>query len=97
MQLADRVAHVKQRQEPGRMPGGARGQFRALQQHDIRPAFFGQVIQRADADNAATDDDNSSMRFHGMIPLNVAAREVEFRVVSDPALPSASSVYASSG
>src|SRR5271170_4621371 len=97
MQLADRVAHVKQWQEPRRMPGGARGQFRALQQHDIRPAFFSQVIQRADADNAATDDDNSSMRFHGMVPLGVAAREVESRVVSDPVLRPAASVYASSG
>jgi len=44
------------------------------------------VIQRADADNAATDDDYSSMRFHGMVPLGVAARDVEVRVLSGAAL-----------
>jgi hypothetical protein len=32
-----------------------------------------------------------------MVPLGVAAREVEFREVSDPALRSAAAVYASSG
>jgi hypothetical protein len=32
-----------------------------------------------------------------MIPLGVAAREVEFRAVSDPAQRLAAAVYASSG
>ena len=45
VQLADRVAHVEERQQPGRMPGRTGGQFRALHQHHVRPALLRQVIK----------------------------------------------------
>jgi hypothetical protein len=68
VQLADGVAHVEQRQQSGGMPGGSGGQFRALEQHDVLPAFFGQVIERADTDHAAADDDHPGMAFHNVSP-----------------------------
>ncbi len=47
-----------------RVPGGAGGQFRPLDQHHIGPAELGQVIQNRAADDAATDDHNAGMGFH---------------------------------
>ena len=61
MQLADGVAHIEQRQQPGRVPRRAGGQFRALQQRDIRPAFLGQMIKHADADDSAADHNHPGM------------------------------------
>ena len=66
VQLADGVAHVEQRQEARGVPGGARGELGALDQRDIRPALLCQVIERADADDAATDDQDPNVRLHGM-------------------------------
>ena len=62
--LAHRVAHVEERQEPRRMPGGARGQLLALQEDAIRPAFFRQMIKGRDADDAAAHNHNPRMRLH---------------------------------
>ena len=53
--LADRVAHVEERQQAGGMPGRARGQLLALDQHDVGPALLGKMIERRDADHAAAD------------------------------------------
>ena len=80
VQLPDRVAHVEQRQQSRRVPGGAGGQFRALQQHHVRPAFHGQVVQRADADHAAADDDDAGMSFHVSSPNANAPGSVTSRV-----------------
>jgi hypothetical protein len=40
------------------MPGGAGGQFAALDQQHVRPALERQVIESAHADDAAADDDH---------------------------------------
>lgn len=46
---------------PGRVPGGARGQFCLLEQHHVSPAFMSQVISQAAAHNTAADDDDSGL------------------------------------
>ena len=47
--------------EPGGVPGGARGQPVALEQHDVLPAHVGQVIGDRAADDAAADDDDARL------------------------------------
>ena len=49
---------------PGGMPGGARGQFLALQQDYIRPAQRGEVVQNTATDHAAADYNNLGMCLH---------------------------------
>ncbi len=44
--------------QAGGVPGRAAGQLLAFQQHDIRPAEFGQVIGEGTSHRATTDDDN---------------------------------------
>ena len=36
----------------------------AFDQHHIRPAFFDEVVQRADTDHATTDHHHACMCFH---------------------------------
>ncbi len=48
-----------------RVPGAARCQLIAFQQHHIRPAQLGQVIEDRAADDAASDDDGLGMGAHG--------------------------------
>jgi hypothetical protein len=62
--MAGRVAHVEERQQPRRVPGRARGQLVALDQHHL-PAGFRQVIGDAGAHRAAADDKGSHMGLHG--------------------------------
>ncbi len=62
--LADRVAHVEERQKARRMPGRAGGELLALDEHDVAPALLGEMIERADADDPAADDDHPSLRSH---------------------------------
>ena len=64
MQLADRVAHVEERQQTGGMPGRAVREIHLLEQHRVGPALLGQVIEDADADDAAADDDHTGVGFH---------------------------------
>ena len=45
MNLPDRIAHIKERQQAGGVPGRTGGELFALQQHNIGPALFGQVIE----------------------------------------------------
>ena len=40
VQLADRIAHVEQRQQAGGVPGRPGRQFRALDQHGIGTSLF---------------------------------------------------------
>ncbi len=47
-----------------RMPGGACRQHRALDDGDIGPAEFGQVVENRSADDASPDNDDPIMRFH---------------------------------
>ena len=45
--------------EAGRVPGGAAGEPSLLQQHDVAPAEFGQMIGDRASDHAAADDDRA--------------------------------------
>jgi hypothetical protein len=76
VQLPDRVAHVEKRQEPRRVPGRAGGEFGALEKHGVRPALVSQMIERADADHAATDHHDAGMSFHLEDPRVNAHRSV---------------------
>src|SRR5271156_6462395 len=58
------------------MPGRSCGQFGPLQQHHIRPAFEGQVVERADADDTAANDDHAGMIFHRGSPNTNASGSV---------------------
>jgi len=64
MHLADGIAHVEQRQQACSMPGGAGGQFLALDQDNVAPALLCQMVEGGDPDDAAPDDDNPRMAFH---------------------------------
>src|SRR6056297_4286734 len=48
----------------GRMPGRSRCELVALQQNDIAPAQFGQVIKDLASDDAPADHDGLCMGFH---------------------------------
>ena len=66
--LADAVTHIKKRQQSRSMPGRTGCQLRFLEQdHVIPPALFGEVIECADAYDAAADDCNACMRFDSVI------------------------------
>jgi hypothetical protein len=41
-------------------------QLLALEQHNILPARFGEMVENRTTDNAATNDDNTGMGFHGI-------------------------------
>ena len=45
-------------------------------QHDVRPAFVGEMVERADADHAAADHHDAGMSFHVTIPDANAHRSV---------------------
>jgi hypothetical protein len=64
VQLPDRIAHVKERQQAGGVPGGARRELGALEQHDVGPALLRQVIERGHADDPAADHHHPGMRLH---------------------------------
>ena len=68
MQLANAVGHIEERKEAGSVPGRARGEFCALQQHDIRPALLGEMIKHRDAANTAPDYHNTRARLHHLPP-----------------------------
>ena len=55
VQLADAVAHVEKRQQPGGVPCRACGELGLLDQHDVGPAELRQVVEHAAADYAAAD------------------------------------------
>ena len=65
VQLADRVAHVEQRQQPGGVPGRAVGEVGFLDQHRIRPPQLGEVIKDAAADDTTADHHRPGMAAHG--------------------------------
>ncbi len=69
LQLGDVRVAVDGVHAASRVPGGARCQLEALQQHDIPPALFRQVVEDAGADDTTADDDDLSMRFHGRFPV----------------------------
>ena len=58
-QLGDVGAGAQLADQPGRMPGRARGQPALLQQQHVGPAELAQMIGHRAADDAATDDDDA--------------------------------------
>ncbi|MCY1308062.1 hypothetical protein D9M70_580450 [compost metagenome] len=54
----------------GGVPGGAGGEHFPLQQHDVAPAEFGQVVKHGASNDATTDHDDLSLIFHD-IALNI--------------------------
>ncbi|MNY71813.1 hypothetical protein D3C86_2102410 [compost metagenome] len=48
--------------EARRMPGGAAAELALLEQHDVGPAEFCQMISDRAADDAAADDDDACLR-----------------------------------
>ena len=67
--LADRIAHVEQGQQPRGVPGGAGGQLPALHQHHVGPPLPREVVESAGPDDAAADDHDTSMGLHDAISL----------------------------
>ena len=67
VQLADRIGQVEQGQQPRRMPCRARGQLLALNQNHIRPAQFGQMVQRRYAHHTAADHYHACCCLHGRL------------------------------
>jgi hypothetical protein len=49
-----------------RVPGGSRRQLCALQQHDVSPAQFGQMVGHAATYDTAADDDNLCLDWEGL-------------------------------
>jgi hypothetical protein len=88
VQLADRVAHVEQRQQARGMPGGTGRQFGALQQHHVGPSLQCEVVQRADADHAAANDYDAGMSFHVLdspnanAPGSVTSTQLNMRLIA---------------
>mmetsp|Transcript_22828 Transcript_22828/g.38000 ORF Transcript_22828/g.38000 Transcript_22828/m.38000 type:complete len:667 (+) Transcript_22828:1126-3126(+) len=68
--VGGRIRHVEIGQQPRRMPGGARGQFIALQQHDIVPSGTRQVIRNRGANSAPAHNQCFDLRFHSAIPFH---------------------------
>jgi len=67
VELANRVAHVEKRQQARSMPGGACRKLGALDQGDVGPALFCQMIERADPDNPTADDQDPNMCLHELL------------------------------
>ncbi len=57
-----------------RVPGAARGQLVALQQHAVGPAGLGQMVEDRAADHPAADHHGLRVRSHGFAPPCPAAR-----------------------
>ena len=74
----DRIGHVEQRQQAGGVPGRAVGEVGLLDQHDIRPARLGEVVEDAHADHPAADHHHPCLCLHGALPPPVAFRAVLF-------------------
>ena len=77
VQLADRVAHVEERQEPGGVPRRSRRELRALEQHHVGPALLRQMVERADADDSAADHHHPRMGLHVLCSLMSGAGRAE--------------------
>ncbi len=64
LQCHDRRIGGEIRAVAGGVPGGTGGQLVALQQHAVGPTQAREVIQRAAADNAATDHHRAGVGMH---------------------------------
>ena len=64
MDLSDRIAEIEQRQQTRRMPGRARGQFLALDEHAVGPALPDEMVKRRDADHAPANHHCPRVRSH---------------------------------
>ena len=79
VQLADRIGHVEQRQQPRSVPGRPGRQLRALKQDAIIPAFLGQMVEGRYADDAPADNNDAGRawdtRSHGNFTFLSDTRE----------------------
>src|SRR5260370_34209494 len=64
LQLGDIGIAVDRVHATGGVPGRARGQLVAFDQHDVAPAGLRQMIEDAGTDDAAADDGGLDMLFH---------------------------------
>ena len=64
LELGDVRIAVDRVHAAGRVPGRARGQLRALDQHHVAPAGLRQMIKDARADDAPSDDHDAGMGLH---------------------------------
>jgi hypothetical protein len=70
LQLGDVRIAIDGVHAAGRVPGGAGCEFRTLQKRHIGPAEFRQVIKDRTTDDAAADNDDPGMAFHGYSPVS---------------------------
>ena len=63
--LADAVAHVEERQQARRVPGGAGRQFGFFEQHGVGPTELCEMVGDRDADAAAADNHSPGVSAHG--------------------------------
>ena len=68
LQLRDIGVTVERVHAARGVPGRAGGELLALDEHDIRPAQFGEVVQDRGADHTTADDDYLRGSFHPGIP-----------------------------
>ena len=62
---------VQRVEAPRGVPGRARGQLRALQQHHVGPAELGEMVEHRASDDAAADHGDASGGSHGVPALVV--------------------------
>ena len=73
MDLPDRIAEVEQRQQTRRMPGRARGQLLALDQHAVGPALPREMIERRHADDSPANHHSPRVRSHHILLNSVVS------------------------
>ena len=56
--------------QAGRVPGRARSELTLVDQHDVGPAFLGQMVEQAGTHGAAADHHHAGMALHGICPLS---------------------------
>ena len=66
--LADRIAHVEEREQACGMPGRPGCEFLAFHKDHIAPALSGEVVERTDTDDTAADHDHTGVGFHHAAP-----------------------------
>ena len=69
-----------------RMPGGPGGELGAFDEHHVRPAELGEMVEDGTADHAAPDHDHARVRLHGNTN-NDPIRAKDGPIVTPRALP----------
>ena len=64
LELGDVRVAVDGVHPPGCVPGGTGGELGALDEHHVRPAELGEMVEDGAADHAAPDHDHARVRLH---------------------------------